>query len=67
MRLQRPKEGCVCEKKAHSVCSSVTNSIPVLVLGNKSDLPEALKIEELIDRLCALLPLNVFPFPTDQT
>jgi ADP-ribosylation factor-like protein 8 len=26
-------------------------AVPVLVLGNKSDLPESLKVTELIDRL----------------
>jgi ADP-ribosylation factor-like protein 8 len=48
-------------------------SVPVLVLGNKNDLPGALKVHELITRLyvfCSLSPLFIsapdgfwIPFP----
>jgi len=33
----------------------VLAGIPLLVLGNKNDLPEAISVEQLIDQMCVLL------------
>jgi ADP-ribosylation factor-like protein 8 len=33
----------------------VLAGIPLLVLGNKNDLPEAISVEQLIEQMCVLL------------
>lgn len=42
----------VAKEELHSLLSKTTlHSIPLLVLGNKSDLPDKLSVDELIDGL----------------
>lgn len=38
------------------------NGIPILVLGNKNDLPNALTAEQLIDKLYSMIPYRCFTY-----